>query len=66
MSELEGTIYCDGCGVEIPLSPIVIGQNQYCCLDCAHGLSCDCASLLELDEPKRGRTSFTSRMEIYS
>lgn len=65
MSEIEGTLRCDGCGVEIPLSPVVIGQYYYCCQDCAHGLSCDCAELLETDHTKRTRATYTSRMDIY-
>ncbi len=55
MSQLEGTIRCDGCGVEILLSPVMKGQQTFCCQDCASGMECDCARLVELDELEPGR-----------
>jgi hypothetical protein len=46
------TVYCDGCGVEILLSPVVVDEKYYCCRDCADGLECDCGPELadEIDE----------------
>jgi hypothetical protein len=47
MPEIEGVLYCDGCGAEIRGAPIVKGELKYCCEDCAEGLSCDCALILD-------------------
>jgi hypothetical protein len=46
------TIYCDGCGVEILLSPVVVDEKYYCCRDCSDGLECECGPELadELEE----------------
>lgn len=55
MSQFEGTIRCDGCGVEILLSPIIKAQQTYCCPDCANGLECDCARQVEMEEFEPGR-----------
>ncbi len=63
MSEFEGTLRCDGCGVEISLSPIVVGQYHYCCKDCAQGLVCDCATLQDLDETEREKTAGSTQVD---
>jgi hypothetical protein len=65
MSQLEGTIRCDGCGVEIPLSPVLIGRLHYCCKDCANGLICDCAKQVEFEDIEQGKTILTSMIEMY-
>jgi hypothetical protein len=35
-------VICDGCGVEITWSPVVVGKRSFCCRDCAEGRACDC------------------------
>ncbi len=50
MVKIENTVFCDGCGVEIPLSPVVKDQGEYCCEDCAQGYECECGKRMELDE----------------
>ena len=42
MVEIEGTLYCDGCGIEIIGPPVKKNKRYYCCRDCADGLECDC------------------------
>jgi hypothetical protein len=49
MPEIEGVLYCDGCGAEIVGAPVVRDDRRYCCLDCAEGRVCDCGLILEDD-----------------
>jgi Fe2+ or Zn2+ uptake regulation protein len=65
MSQIEGTIRCDGCGIEISLSPVVFSHRHYCCQDCANGMTCDCADQVELDELKSGKSDFDLKMDLY-
>jgi hypothetical protein len=53
MARLESVVFCDGCGVEITVAPVVQEGKVYCCKDCADGYECDCASLLEQVEEER-------------
>ncbi len=62
MSRLESVIYCDGCGVEITVAPVVQDGKVYCCKDCADGYECDCAAPVELDDERRD-TSTVSGMD---
>ena len=50
MALIEDTLFCDGCGVEIPLSPVIRDHHVYCCEDCAQGYECNCGERMELDE----------------
>ncbi len=50
MVKIENTVFCDGCGVEITLSPVVKDHGEYCCEDCAQGYECECGKRMELDE----------------
>ncbi len=52
MVKMEDTVFCDGCGVEIALSPVVKDHGEYCCEDCAQGYECDCGRRTELDEDR--------------
>ena len=54
MVKIEDTVFCDGCGVEIQLSPVIKDHRQYCCEDCAQGYECKCSRRTELDEPDPG------------
>lgn len=54
MVRIEDTVWCEGCGVEIVWTPVVIKNHHYCCMDCAKGRQCDCASMGELEEERRG------------
>jgi hypothetical protein len=49
MPQIEGVYYCDRCGAEIVGSPVVRENRRHCCQDCADGLPCDCALILEDD-----------------
>ena len=53
MVMIEDTLFCDGCGVEIPLSPVIKDHAEYCCEDCAQGYQCDCGERMELDDQDR-------------
>lgn len=46
MPVIEGVLFCDGCGAEIPGAPVLRGETLYCCEDCADGMACDCALIL--------------------
>jgi hypothetical protein len=47
MPRQDEVVYCDGCGAEIVGAPVVRGGRRYCCQDCAEGLACDCALILD-------------------
>jgi hypothetical protein len=62
MAEIEGVVFCDGCGVEITWSPVVLQgaktaahqrAGQYCCVDCADGRPCQCGERMEFDDEFR-------------
>lgn len=53
MARIENTLFCDGCGVEISLSPYRKDDLDYCCEDCAQGYLCKCGERMELDERRR-------------
>jgi hypothetical protein len=53
MVKIENTLFCDGCGVEIPLSPVIKDQREYCCEDCAQGYQCKCGERMELEMQRR-------------
>lgn len=53
MVKLEDTVFCDGCGVEILLAPVIKSRLEYCCEDCAQGYECKCGERMELDEPRQ-------------
>jgi hypothetical protein len=54
MPEIDGVRYCDRCGAEIVLAPVIRGKMTYCCEDCAAGKACDCALILD-DEHREDR-----------
>ena len=62
MSRLEGTIYCDGCGVEITWAPVVkpgagpLQRFEFCCQECLQGLECHCGERMELEVDRRSST----------
>ncbi len=51
----EDTIWCDGCGVEIVWTPLMVDRWDFCCQDCQGGIPCECSALEELDEYRRTR-----------
>lgn len=53
---IEGSLYCDGCGVEITWSPVTFGDEHYCCQMCLEGEECGCGAHEE-DEERRNETS---------
>jgi hypothetical protein len=50
---IEGTLWCDGCGVEITWAPVVSGNEHYCCQNCLDGIECECALQQEMDDDRR-------------
>ena len=50
MGKLEETVFCDGCGLEILLAPVVKNNLEHCCEDCAQGYECKCGQRIEIDE----------------
>jgi hypothetical protein len=50
MARSEDTLWCDGCGTEIRWVPFVFEHHEYCCQECAAGISCDCGALEWEDE----------------
>lgn len=53
MSNIEQTVFCHGCGVEITWSPVIKGHRRYCCEDCLHGRGCTCATRQDFDDDRR-------------
>ena len=60
MSRSEDTIWCDGCGTEIRWAPYVMDSQEFCCQNCAYGLSCKCGETMDWDEEYRDTTSPTT------
>ena len=60
MSDIERTIFCSGCGVEITWAPIIKGERRYCCQDCMHGRGCECASRQDLEDDRRTLSSLSN------
>ncbi|MEW6569038.1 MAG: hypothetical protein AB1449_12905 [Chloroflexota bacterium] len=56
MPLIDGVLFCDRCGAEIVGAPVMRGKLRYCCEDCANGLGCECALILEDDRRERGET----------
>ena len=56
MAEIDGVLFCDGCGVEIIGAPIVRDNQIYCCETCAEGLPCDCGLIFD-DERRQSNNS---------
>jgi hypothetical protein len=50
MDPVEGTLWCDGCGVDMTWAPHVVGGKQYCCVQCAGGDTCECGYAQENEE----------------
>jgi hypothetical protein len=50
---IEGTLWCDGCGVEITWAPVISGTEHYCCQSCLEGHECDCAAQQEMEDDRR-------------
>lgn len=48
--QIEDTLWCDGCGIEILSHPVIVGDRSYCCQDCADGYECDCQPEMEIKE----------------
>lgn len=56
MSRYEGSVWCDGCGVEILWSPVIEAGRDYCCQECARGEECDCGERMELVDDHETQT----------
>lgn len=50
---ITDTLWCDGCGVEIPGAPVRLHGRSYCCEECARGVVCACGELLSEDERRK-------------
>ena len=53
MTIIEGTIFCNNCGVEITWSPIVVKGCHFCCRDCLSQLGCECGDRMEFEDERR-------------
>lgn len=47
MPAIDGVLFCDGCGAEIQGPPVLRESRYHCCQDCAEGIPCDCALVLD-------------------
>jgi hypothetical protein len=56
MTRSEDTIWCDGCGTEILWSPYIVQQQDFCCQDCASGIPCKCAEIMDWDDEYQNAT----------
>lgn len=57
MPLIDGVYFCDRCGAEIVGSPVIRENRRHCCQDCANGLPCDCALILEDDRRESGEAA---------
>jgi hypothetical protein len=53
MDPVEGTLWCEGCGVDMTWTPVLAQGKRYCCAQCAAGCPCECGYALE-DEEEEG------------
>lgn len=51
--QVDGGVFCSGCGAEITWAPIIVAQRRYCCSDCADGRPCNCGMQIECEEERR-------------
>lgn len=51
------TVWCDGCGVEILWSPVIMRTHDYCCENCLTGLPCECGARQDGDDDRRDRAA---------
>lgn len=61
MTKYRDTIWCDGCGVEISWSAVVVDNRHFCCQDCCQGMGCECSYRMELDD-ERDRKTYEARI----
>lgn len=47
MPNIDGVLFCDGCGAEIPGAPLISSNQIHCCQDCAEGRACHCPLVLD-------------------
>ena len=64
MARFGDTIRCDGCGVEIPLSPVKVDDHDYCCVDCSQGLTCKCGEEVEMEESREQTANVRGLLEF--
>ena len=54
------TVWCDGCGVEIPWSSPSKAGRHFCCATCFAGEPCGCSVRVQLDDDRRAASSAPS------
>lgn len=64
MTIIEGTIFCNNCGVEITWAPIVIKNFHYCCPDCLAHFPCECGDRMEMEDERRQKAYSPTSPEI--
>lgn len=62
MAKIQGSVFCDNCGVEITWTPYYLTpktpqpgyrRSEYCCQECAEGYRCKCSERALLEEERR-------------
>lgn len=53
MALIEGTIFCDNCGIEISWAPIMVQKFHYCCRECFNYYPCECGDRTDMEEERR-------------
>lgn len=75
MTRIEGSVFCDNCGVEITWTPVFRRappgkagwrRGEYCCQICARGLPCTCSERMLLDEERRRGSNLSVETNLYS
>lgn len=51
---IEETIRCVGCGIEVTGDVWIVDHSIYCCQDCSQGLKCSCGDRMEQEDEHRG------------
>jgi TRASH domain-containing protein len=63
MARIESDVFCDGCGAEITWAPVIVNTKfrvfEYCCVDCAHDIPCNCGERMMLGDELRSRKAIT-------
>ena len=59
MSNIEKTVWCKGCGIEIFWSPKIVDNHSYCCQECLEGFPCRCGERNEQEEHRRSAKAST-------
>ena len=65
MGRIDDMVWCDGCRVEISLTPIKRKDYEFCCQDCADSLPCWCGIFFGEESMSNKRILWESRYDSH-